>query len=119
MGARMKLVTAVLATAFMVGAGANILFADVTATAQVQPATRSEFRRREVIRRLDKQNREIRTKVNAGTLTHRQGDALDQKDRDIRADEEKLSAQRGGDITKREQRALDSRLNDVHTDMNE
>jgi ribosome recycling factor len=115
----MKLVTAVLAAAFLAGASANILFADVTATAQVKPATRSEFRRREVIKRLDKQRREIRTKVNAGTLRRSLGDALDQKDKAIRMDEENLSAQRGGDITKREQRSLDSRLNDIHTDMNE
>src|SRR5665213_2824475 len=114
MGARMKLVTAVLAAAFLTGASANILFADVTATAQVKPATRSEFRRREVIRRLDKQRKEILTKVNAGTLRESLGDALNRRDKAIRVEEENMSAKRGGDISRREQRSLDSRLNDVH-----
>jgi hypothetical protein len=70
----------------------------------------------EVFRRLGRQNREITAKETSGGLSMAQGDALDEQDKKIRT-EVRTMAENGGDITRSEQRRLDSQLNDTRMEI--
>ena len=83
-----------------------------TAEPSHAPSKKALKRHKEVTRRLNKQNKEIAAKIAAGTLTQAQGDALDQHDQKIRAEEKRMARHDDGGISKADQAKLDSQLND-------
>lgn len=111
----MKIATVALAAMLSVGGSAAYLSAEVVTNMgppQTVPGAHREFRRKEVLMRLDKQNREILAKERSGAMTYAQGDTLDRADQRIRAEMRRMSAGNGGYLTRSEQRRLDAQLND-------
>ena len=70
-------------------------------------------RRTEVNRRLDNQNRRIHHEVKEGELSKQQAAKLHHEDHQIRREERMMASQKGGHITKQEQRTLNQQENAV------
>ena len=68
-------------------------------------------RRKEVNKRLNKQDRRINKKVKKGEMTKSDAKRLHKEDGNIRQEERDMAKQNGGHITKQEQRALNQQEN--------
>jgi hypothetical protein len=107
----MKLVTAILAAALLVGGSTAILDASGAAAPAKGSWAKKHPRRHQVNSRLKHQNRRITRKEKEGKMTQAQGNALRQNDKDIRGEERDMAAQNGGHITGQEQKTLNQQEN--------
>ena len=87
------------------------LFGNMTSVFAGSDWAKEHPRRKEVNKRLNKQDRRINKKVKKGEMTKSDAKRLHKEDGNIRQEERDMAKQNGGHITKQEQRALNQQEN--------